>query len=778
MLLSSSSQTQLLYVLWAALQLLVVCSLIGTTSEAGSKIPEFDNPSQNISAINEDSNRNIYLLTLLPYPAGLSSSNDGSNSLQSGLGREMRPALLSAAELAVNHINQDPYTLPGYRVELMNAESGCNLTTTALISFTKHVFHSEHKGRLITGIIGPTCSEPAIAISSIISRGGQLPLPNVHIASAAELEDRDKYPYSFGIVGSMFQIVDAVVSLIHYNGWKEVAIFYDESRASDALYINHRLREETRSDSSGNRGLSILHFPINDKFYPLETLTEDNSGIGIVMSTLALAQKLMCIAYHEGLIYPDYQWIIAEYSHSEFTENTNTTVYYKGRLYECFWSTQAGITLDHVVFIHFRLSEEDTSLRLISGYTYTDIAKQYERKFVYHNKNDYYSFPAVPNFIQAATTYDAVWALVLAMNMTVSEKSSDLNKLFPNVNFRGASGHITFDRNTGFVQRVVEIDQIHDGIVIPAGSAFQGNISFSVDPRIKYITTSQPRYALVNPVLAAFFMLVEAIMILSTAVIHIVTLLNRKYPSIKASSLGLNQFVFLACYIWGAVVITYALVKALGLPDFVFIGNACHALLVWLIPIALTLSFGTLIAKTWRIYRIFIHFRQPGPLLTNKALTVMVLIQLSIDVVIATAWTIVSPIMLIAIEEESYMNENGETIIPRMCVYTNTAIWLTMTIGYKFLQVMALLVLCIMTRNITNRNFSTTSLKVASYLCLLAIAIPGSIYGVLWYTNAEIHADFVVLCVLFCAIGFILCVLVLLPPALPLFVRYRHLCHR
>ena len=40
---------------------------------------------------------------------------------------------------------------------------------------------------------------------------------------------------------------------------------------------------------------------------------------------------------------------------------------------------------------------------------------------------------------------------------------------------------------------------------------------------------------------------------------------------------------------------------------------------------------------------------------------------------------------------------------------------------------MALLVLCIMTRNIKNRMFSTTLLKVASYLCLLAIAITGPV---------------------------------------------------
>lgn len=286
--------------------------------------------------------------------------------------------------------------------------------------------------------------------------------------------------------------MDTLVSFICYNGWNKVVILYDELRASDTLYANQRLSEEVGDKNSGTRGFSAIPVPISNKYFPLETLTKSEVQIGIIMSTLALAQKLMCIAYHEGMTHPGYQWVIAEYSFNEFTEH-NTTLYYKGRLYECFWGIQS-IMLDHVVFVHFQLSEIGVSLQLVSGYTYTDITRQYETKIAFYKFN-VCSFSAVPNFFHAATTYDAVWALVLAMNMTVSERSSDikiniLNKEFPNVNFRGASGHITFDESTGFVQRVIEINQIHDGIAIPAGSVFRGNISFyHVDPRIKYITS-------------------------------------------------------------------------------------------------------------------------------------------------------------------------------------------------------------------------------------------------------------------------------------------------
>ena len=145
------------------------------------------------------------------------------------------------------------------------------------------------------------------------------------------------------------------------------------------------------------------------------------------------------------------------------------------------------------------------------------------------------------------------------------------------------------------------------------------------------------------------------------------------------------------------------LMKTLALPNHT-VADACHTLLVWLVPIAITLSFGTLIAKTWRIYQIFIHFREPGPLISNKALIMIVLFQLSIDIIIGTAWTIVPPITLRVVRERSYMNKHRETILPWQCVFTNVAYWMIILGGYKSLQMLSLLVLCLLTRSIRNRR--------------------------------------------------------------------------
>ena len=130
-----------------------------------------------------------------------------------------------------------------------------------------------------------------------------------------------------------------------------------------------------------------------------------------------------------------------------------------------------------------------------------------------------------------------------------------------------------------------------------------------------------------------------------------------------------------------------------------------------------------------------------------------------------------SPITLRVVHERSYMNERGETILPRQCVFTNVASWMVILGAYKSIQMIALLILCLLTRSVRNRKFSTVSLSRASYLGLLLITVLFPLYAILWYTNATVNVDFVVLCFFFSGNGFVFLVFVLFPPVLPIFLQ-------
>lgn len=724
----------------------------------------------------ENETTSIYLLTLLPYPQPNYSQD--RKSFQPAW--DGGPGILPAAELAVEHVNQDPYTLKGYNLRLINADGGCNVTIRAVTSFIKHVLNTGSNNNKIplAGIIGPTCSESTIVISSIIGRGG-LALPNVHIASSAELENRDRYPYTFGVVGSTFQIVKALFSFVRHNDLKQMAVLYDGSRAF--LYTNRKLRATIKQElSSNNRGFFIFLSAVYDTQFPILSLKQSGAKFVIIMSEITLVRKILCIAYHEGMLASKYQWIIVSYSYTEFREG-NTNFHYNGRLYECNWADSKGnntldLMLSRTLFIFFSLTQTDNAIPLVSGYTHYELQQQYIKKVYEHSSKC--SYPVVPN-VWASATYDAVWAVVQAINTTLKTDISDftinafvnhnISQHFHNVNFKGASGSIHFNKETGFVTRVIDVIQILDGEPITVGSIFNGKFTPHKNQPPIFISTSS-RYDSVNPYLSAFFTLIEITLLVITAFVHTVSIVKKNHPSIKASSPMLNHFVFTGCYVILLTAILYILViKTFGISDFIVVGNMCHAMWVWLVPIAMTLNYGTLIAKTWRVYRIFIHFRDPGPLISKKALAMIVMTQLGIDIVIGTSWSIISPIGLKVVEGGSFVNEHKETIIPRQCVFTNTTFWLVTLSAYKLLQLVALLALCVLTQSVRNKRFSTGTLMAATYVHLLFACVFIPIYAILWYTNAPIHVDFVVLCVIFSVKCFVSIVFVLAPPIFPMF---------
>ena len=710
----------------------------------------------------------LYLLTLLPYP----KPNLYERSFQPAW--DGGPDILPAAELAVEHVNQDPHTLKGYNLKLINADGGCNVTIRAVTSFIEHVFKTGSDKTPLAGIIGPTCSESAIAISSITGRGG-LALPNVHFASSAELGNRDRYPYTFGVVGSTFQIVEALFSFVRQTQLDQVAVLYDDSRAF--LYT-------IKQELSNNGEFIVFLSAVYDTYFPLLSLRQSGAKFVTILSEITLARKILCIAYHEGMFAAKYQWIIVSYTYTEFREG-NTSFHYDGRLYECNWAgtkdnNTLNLVLSHTLFICFWLTQMDITIPLVSGYTHYELQQQYIKKVYEHSSRC--SFPIVPD-VWASVTYDAVWALVQAINMTLTATdlkfvnnniviNDNISEHFHNVNFKGASGNIHFDKETGFVTRVTDVIQIQDGKPITVGSIFNGRFTPHENTPPIFIDTSS-QYDSVNPYLAAFFVLVEVALLVITAFVHTVSIVKKNHPSIKASSPMLNHFVFTSCYVTCLTAILYILViKTLAIPEFVVVGNMCHAMWVWLVPIAITLNCGTLIAKTWRVYRIFVHFREPGPLISNRALGMIVVIQLGIDVIIGTSWSTISPIGLKVVEGGSFVNEKEETIIRRQCVFTNTTFWLVTLAAYKFLQIVALLVLCMLTMSVRNKRFSTVTLMAATYLHLLLAFVLIPVYAILWYTNAPIHVDFIVLCLFYSAKTFVSIVFVLAPPISPLFIHH------
>ena len=136
------------------------------------------------------------------------------------------PSIAPAAELAVEQINEREDILAGYSVNLIVANSACNVSPHTVVNFVTSFFHS---GVRFAGIVGPSCSE-SVSLISPITAEEYVAILNFHIANSPHFADRSRYGYSFGPVGSAYAFVKQFVLLMKENEWESVAVLYEESK--------------------------------------------------------------------------------------------------------------------------------------------------------------------------------------------------------------------------------------------------------------------------------------------------------------------------------------------------------------------------------------------------------------------------------------------------------------------------------------------------------------------------------------------------------------------
>ena len=230
----------------------------------------------------------LYLLTLLSY-----FDND-TLPITDGA------AIIAGAELAVAEVNNRSDLLENYRLELIPANGGCILSWKSVISLIDNLYYG---GKQIVGIIGPECSDAAKAVASLTGKP-EIALINVHLGSAPELADRSIYPYTFGIYPSTTNCIDSMMALFAYNNWTRAAVLY--SRDTLRNYNSFLLFQEKLN---GAVNLSFVS-PATLDYIPLDALR--NTYVRVIVSFLRdeTLQRTLCLAYHMGMTYPKYQWII------------------------------------------------------------------------------------------------------------------------------------------------------------------------------------------------------------------------------------------------------------------------------------------------------------------------------------------------------------------------------------------------------------------------------------------------------------------------------------
>ena len=709
--------------------------------------PEADNSSNVHSRVST-----LYLLSLLPYP-------DSRPTLQPSW--DEGPTLVLAAQLAVELINNRSDILTDYNIELIAGDSGCDAATKTITAFVNHVLHS---GKQIVGIVGPGCSASALTLSPLNARD-PLSLVNVHIAGSLNLFNRTKYPNSFGTLDSTQVFVKTSLALMEKNNWTRVAAFYDESRPfyySTLLTIQDKIAP---INVNSNKNSSVLLFAsaVYSSHVPFDALKQEKMRIIFLLVGPDLLGKILCLAYQKGMMYPDYQWIVVSRTLEEATPAVNFS--YAGKLYSC-TREELYTTLHGSLIMHYRLSPINQSMVTDSGLTYKEFIQQYNKRVYSYNK--YHPKDTIAPSVWAASYFDAVWSLALALNNSIDilygmgKRLSDyhygqhtvteiIRNRFLELDFEGASGKISYNWESGYVLRIVDIYQINNGSITLA-AYFNGSQVIGVANFIDDTFPNGRNFISVPKALWIGFLCLAGFILLLLVVTHILTIAYRKQPSVKASSPKLTHIVFIGCYLLIAALVSF-IVKWGYIQDEVYCKLVATVHFCSLL--GYTCIFSTVFGKVWRIYRIFVHFHNPGKLISDWVLMTFVFLSVAMEFVPIVTWNVInrnSSEPIIYREFPSEQNDTITDIVVRCASFqgSNYYIWIAVLLTYNGIIMFASCMLAILTHcyGIPQHDFKEKHVIILVYALSVTLPLGLALFYILPVNPENVLAEFFVMCVL------------------------------
>ena len=702
------------------------------------------------------------------------------------------PTLILAEQMAIELLNERKDILPGYRLKLVQRDSGCNLKTRATLAIVEGVLankeeeeEEEEEDGQVVGVIGPGCSTSASVVGQITGRSATS-LLNIHGAGSLELEKREVFPNSYGTLASTKVFVYTLLNLFDLGQWKRVAAFYDESRlyyTSTVLELQTQLRERNST--------SNLISAVYPTYFPLK-LVQNRYRVVVLLVGPDFLSRILCLSLHYNLRYPVYQFVIVSRVAKEIG---GVKFRYDGKDYVCS-DNEIQEMIVNITVIHYQLHPLNHSHPTSSGLSYNQFIQMYHKR-IRETEND----DTEPSF-WAPAFFDATWTLGLVLNSSLPDV--DLSRYrygnkhaleifkekIEELVIDGVSGLLRFNNNTGYVQRNVDIYRVQGNKsmeVMAYYNILEGSISSSHDLELISGDFDQVEVIYsVSKTLGALSLVVAVAGLTLTFLLQCLTLYGRNYNSVKAASPKLAQLAFTGCYLLGLGsvfnTITTSFVDVISPEVNCYLWNVLNVVT----SAGPVLIYVTICVRTWRLYRIFVHYNDPGKFMSERFLILFVVSFFAASLAVTVIWTATDPFSPYMDFHETKLREHQDSknktvrlevvkTVFRSCRQREEyfVVWVLFLVLLNSILMGAAFVLAILTRHIHQRNFKTHQVMMFTYALsgLLGIGIPA--YFILLHDATAILTRFIISTILLNTYTFLACFLLFLPPLCPFFLSLK-----
>ena len=714
-----------------------------------------------------DTKPTLYLLSLLPYP--IDTLNFQTTQTQPVWSEG--PSVYLAGELAVDIINEhsDLNILDDYTLRLLQGDGGCNIIPQTSVALNNHLFHS---GKHALGIIGPGCSPSGLFVSNIISTDERgISLLTLHLGGSPLFTERQNFPYSFSMLDTTETVANAIIALMKRNMWNKVIVLYDESQLFFTTLLEF-FEESLGADTS--IPVSSLIF---ENYIPFNEIRESQQRIILLLVGENLLSRILCIAFTNGFTYPTYQWMLVTSVSEDDLVSVDTT--YEGRPVSCTRKELLDQANNTIFFqYHFETLDADDENPTHSGLSYKEFTRRYRSKIDDHNSR---TGSNLQESFWAAVYFDTAWAMALAINDSIKELrkqnlelanfrygqnqfTDTFRKQLLELEFEGVSGVISFNNNTGFVSRGIDVKQLQ------AGDRGLKRILYYNASGLVPVSTTQLMTIEDNfdnfgrlsevPVWVSVLLLIFSLLLLTVlAGLQCISIAHRKSPSVKASSLKILHLAYVGCYLTIIGIMFESI--ATFLSSHRFVKCEIEQVALSLLFCGMTLIFSTICVRTWRLYRIFVHFKNPGMFISDKALFVLVCLCLLLEFPAILAWGLIDPI------KPNIVRNFSLQLRQVYCTNQSFNIWFTSLLGYNALLLLVSCYFALRCNMISQKDFKTNSILILAYLLTIELTTGISIY-LLHPRTYDPLPEFAAKTVTFLLYVVSCCVFLFMPPILPL----------